>query len=121
MRVHQYSVEVHKKWAISAACIVFVIVGVPMALRFPRGGMALVLGGGSAVFALNYVGLIAGESLGDAGILSPAAAMWGPNTFLLIVGCLGLWRVSREAGSTRGDNVSRVIDLLTLRFRRRAT
>jgi len=121
LRSHQYSVEVHKKWAISAACIVFVIVGVPMALRFPRGGVGLVLGGGLSVFALNYVGLIAGESLGDEGLISPALAMWGPNLVLLVLGLIGLYRVSRESGSTRGGDFTELLDALTSRFRRRTT
>lgn len=119
LRSHQYSVEVHKKWAISAACIVFVIVGVPMALRFPRGGVGLVLGGGLSVFALNYVGLIAGESLGDEGFISPWLAMWGPNLILLVLGSIGLYRVSRESGSTRGGDFAEIIDALTSRFTRR--
>ena len=40
-----------------------------MALRFPRGGMGLVIGGGLVVFSIYYVGLIAGESLGNRGIV----------------------------------------------------
>jgi len=44
-RADRYAVEVHKKWAISLACVSFVIIGIVMALRFPRGGFGLVLGG----------------------------------------------------------------------------
>ncbi|NIR58319.1 MAG: LptF/LptG family permease, partial [Gammaproteobacteria bacterium] len=38
-----YLVEFHKKYAVPAACIVFVLIGVPVALRFPRGGVGLVV------------------------------------------------------------------------------
>ena len=62
-----YLVEVHKKYAITLACLVFVLVGIPLALRFPRGGMGLVLGGGLGIFALYYISLTAGEPLADAG------------------------------------------------------
>ncbi len=41
----EFLLEVHKKWSLSVACLVFVLLGVPLALRFPRGGMGLVLGG----------------------------------------------------------------------------
>ena len=63
--------EVHKKWAISLACISFVIIGIVMALRFPRGGIGLVIGGGLLVFSVHYVGLTAGESLADRGLRDP--------------------------------------------------
>jgi LPS export ABC transporter permease LptG len=109
-RADRYSVEVHKKWAISLACISFVIIGIVMALRFPRGGIGLVIGGGLLVFSVHYVGLTAGESLADRGLVSPWVAMWTPNILLTVIGLLGLVRVSRESGSTRGGDFQELID-----------
>ncbi len=117
----KYEIEVHKKWSISAACVVFVLVGIPMALRFPRGGMGLVLGGGLAVFSVYYIGLIAGEALGDRAIVNPVTAMWASNGIFVVVGLLGLLRVSRESGSTRGGDFSEIVDALIGRWRRRRT
>jgi len=117
-RAARYGVEVHKKWAISLACISFVIIGIVMALRFPRGGIGLVIGGGLLVFSVHYVGLTAGESLADRGFVTPWAAMWAPNIVLTIVGVLGLIRVSRESGSTRGGDFQEVSDALRHLWRR---
>ena len=72
-RADRFLVEVHKKWAISMACISFVIIGIVMALRFPRGGIGLVIGGGLLIFSVHYVGLTAGESLADRGLRLPMA------------------------------------------------
>jgi lipopolysaccharide export system permease protein len=112
-------VEVHKKWAISLACISFVIIGLVMALRFPRAGIGLVIGGGLAVFSIHYVGLTAGESLADRGLVQPWVAMWTPNIVLTVIGLLGLLRVSRESGSTRGGDFQEILDALRHLFRRR--
>jgi lipopolysaccharide export system permease protein len=119
-RADRYAVEVHKKWAISLACISFVIVGIVMALRFPRAGIGLVIGGGLAVFSIHYVGLTAGESLADRGHVSPWLAMWTPNIVLTALGILGLLRVSRESGTTRGGDFQEILDGLrhVLRLRR---
>lgn len=111
-----YLVEVHKKYAITVACLVFVLVGIPMALRFPRGGMGLVLGGGLGIFALYYISLTAGEPLADSGILPPAAVMWAPNVVFALLGLLGLLRVNRELGSTRGGDLAELTDLLRRRI-----
>lgn len=119
LRADQYEVEVHKKWAISAACLVFAIVGIPMALRFPRGGMGLVIGGGLFVFSIYYVGLIAGEGLGNKDIVSPATAMWAPNIIFAVLGLFGIYRVGRESGSTRGGDFADLWESLTGRFRRK--
>ena len=117
-RADRFLVEVHKKWAISMACISFVIIGIVMALRFPRGGIGLVIGGGLLIFSVHYVGLTAGESLADRGFVSPWQAMWTPNIVLTIVGLLGLVRVSRESGSTRGGDFQEVLDGIRHFFRR---
>ena len=117
-RADRFLVEVHKKWAISMACISFVIIGLVMALRFPRGGIGLVIGGGLLIFSVHYVGLTAGESLADRGFVSPWQAMWTPNIILTIVGLFGLVRVSRESGSTRGGDFQEVLDGIRHLYRR---
>jgi lipopolysaccharide export system permease protein len=117
-RAARFGVEVHKKWSISYACISFVIIGIVMALRFPRGGIGLVIGGGLLVFSVHYVGLTMGESLADRGHVEPWLAMWLPNIVLTVLGVIGLLRVSRESGSTRGGDFQEVIDGIRHLFRR---
>jgi lipopolysaccharide export system permease protein len=63
-RAAVYQVEVQKKFAISAACVIFALLGLPLAIRFPRGGVGLVIGTSLAVFSIYYVGLIGGEATG---------------------------------------------------------
>ena len=117
-RADRFAVEVHKKWAISMACITFVILGIVMALRFPRGGVGLVIGGGLLVFSIHYVGLTAGESLADRGHVAPWLAMWAPNIALTVLGVLGLLWVSRESGSTRGGDFREMVEGLGHLLRR---
>ena len=79
---NRYGVEIQKKFSLAAACIVFVLVGAPIALRFPRGGVGLVIGVSFLVFAIYYIGLIGGESLANHNIISPFWAMWADNVDL---------------------------------------
>jgi lipopolysaccharide export system permease protein len=116
---NMYMVEVHKKWALSVSCLVFVLVAIPLALRFPRSGMGLVIGGAVIVFTVYYIGLTAGEGLGDRGIITPFWAMWTPNVLLTIFALLGLVVVRRSAGSARGDDFRDLIGNLFARIRRR--
>lgn len=117
--IHQYSVEIHKKFALSFACANFVLIGIALALRFPRGGIGLVIGGSLVIFALFYVGLTAGENLADRGLISPVVAMWLPNAIVFVAGVIGLIRVNREFGSTRGGDLADLKDLLFGWIRRR--
>jgi lipopolysaccharide export system permease protein len=117
-RADKYLVEVHKKFAIAGACIPFVLVAIVMALRFPRGGMGLVIGGAMGVFSVFWVGLTAGEALADKGYIHPWLAMWSPNIILTVIGLLGLVWVNRESGSTRGGDWEEVAQWVAGHFRR---
>ncbi len=52
-------------------------------------------------------------------MISPAFAMWFPNGVVLVAGVLGLVRVNREFGSTRGGDMGDLRELLTGWIRRR--
>ena len=110
--VNQFLVEIHKKFSLSVACTTFVLIGIALALRFPRGGMGLVIGGSLVIFSVFYVGLTAGENLADRGTVHPVFAMWLPNLIVFLAGTLGLVRVNREFGSTRGGDLADLTDWL---------
>ncbi|WP_419165323.1 LptF/LptG family permease [Candidatus Palauibacter sp.] len=94
-RVNQFWVEIHKKGTIPAACIVFVLIGATIAVRFPRGGVALVVGVSLVCFGAYYVFLIVGEDLSDRLWVSPLWAMWAPNILFGLFGMAALWRSTR--------------------------
>jgi lipopolysaccharide export system permease protein len=116
--VDQASVELHKKFAISVACVVFVLVGAPIALRFPLGGVGLVIGVSLVIFGIYYVGLIAGEALADKNLLPPSLAMWAANILLTIVGLFLLARMGRETATTRGGGFAELLEAIRNTFRR---
>ena len=107
-----FGVEIHKKFSLAVACIVFVLIGAPIALRFPRGGVGLVISVSLSVFALYYVGLIAGQSLAENGTLSPFWSMWMANILFTIVGLVLLSRMGKESGSSRGGDMREMLDML---------
>ena len=106
---NRYDVEIQKKFALAAACVVFVLVGAPVALRFPRGGVGLVIGVSFAIFGLYYVGLIGGETLADKGYLPPWFAMWIANIVLFTLGLLLASRMGRESATTRGGDFGELL------------
>jgi len=100
--VNLYDNQIHKMFAIAVACVIFVFLGAPIALRFPRGGVGMCLGVSLAAFAIYYIGLIAGEPLAQRGTLSPFLAMWASNIVFGIVGLFLLSRLGRESSTSRG-------------------
>lgn len=85
-------VEIHKKYSIPLACIVFVLVGAPLGIMGRQGGLAVGGGLGLVFFLIYWTFLIGGEQLADRRIVGPAVAMWAPN---VLVGLGGVYLVVR--------------------------
>jgi lipopolysaccharide export system permease protein len=85
-RIQSLWVEIHKKFSIPVACVVFVLVGAPLGLWSRRGGIGI--GFISVVFFIfYYICLIGGEQLADRSILPPWLAMWIAN---VVIGGMGI-------------------------------
>lgn len=119
-QMNQFAVEIQKKFAISMACTIFVLLGAPIALRFPRGGVGLVIGVSLGVFGLYYVGLIAGEALADRTLLTPFWAMWSANILFTLIAIVLLMRMGRETATARGGDLGELFSVLTAFLRRRS-
>ncbi|HDL17514.1 MAG TPA: YjgP/YjgQ family permease [Bacteroidetes bacterium] len=88
--IDKFRVEIHKKYSIPAACIVFVLIGAPLGMFTKKGNMGVAAAIGFVFFMIYWVFLIGGEELADRQIISPVLSMWAPN---IIVGIFGIYLV----------------------------
>ncbi|OZC02377.1 LptF/LptG family permease [Rubricoccus marinus] len=93
-RADRYRVEVYKKNSIALACLVFVLVGVPLGLAIPRAGVGVIATLSVFIFLFYWISLVQGEKLADRGLLPPWLGMWAAN---VIIGIIGAYLVAREA------------------------
>ena len=103
--IDEFWVEIHKKFAIAFACIVFVLIGAPLAIRFPRGGVGMVIAVSVGIFAIYWAGLIGGENLADKGLVPPFWAMWTPDLAFLVLGVFLAVRMGRAGSANRGGSL----------------
>ena len=86
--INRYMVELHKKFSIPFACIVFVLIGAPLGIMTRKGNFAISASISLAFFIIYWTFLISGEELADRGIISPFISMWMANA---LIGSLGLY------------------------------
>ncbi len=90
----RYRVEIYKKNSIALACLVFVLIGVPLGLSVSRAGVGLVASLAVFLFLFYWITLVQGEKLADREVLPPWLGMWAANA---IVGVFGAYLFAREA------------------------
>jgi len=84
--INKYSVEIHKKFSLPFACILFAIAGASLGVLTKKGGFAIGTSLSLGFFIVYYIFLIGGEDMADRDIVSPFIGLWTPNFLLLIVG-----------------------------------
>ena len=98
---NKYGVEIHKKFSIPVACILFVLLGAPLGVMSKRGGFAVSTSLSFGFFLIYYILLIGGEEMADRNILSPSVGMWTPNLIILCIAFYLLIHTIREKGPIR--------------------
>jgi|GEM_PF-134323 len=88
-RVTKYLVEVHKKWSIPFASVIFVMLGAPIGLLTRKGNLGFAALVSAVIIAIYFSSIIQGERLADRLVLTPFWGMWGINFVLFFLG-LGL-------------------------------
>ena len=79
---NKYAVEIHKKFSVPFACIIFVLLGMPLGILAKKSNMGVSVSISLVVFIIYWCFLILGEELADNTIINPMLAMWAPNIFL---------------------------------------
>ncbi len=94
--MNRYWVEIHKKYAIPVACIVFILIGAPLGTMTRRGGLGIAAGVSLVFFLIYWAFLIGGEKLADRGMFSPFWGMWSANVFLGLFGIYLMIKAAKE-------------------------
>jgi LPS export ABC transporter permease LptG/LPS export ABC transporter permease LptF len=94
--VARYSVEYHKKYALSVVPLVFAVLGLALMLGGRRDSRQSAFGLAIAVIFAYYVLARLGEQAGDTRALPPAVAVWAANVILGGLAAFLLYRARRE-------------------------
>lgn len=86
-RANRYRVEIHKKFSIATACLLFIFLGAPLGLRLARRGLGGIGAAATGIFLFFWVTLVQGEKLADRGFLEPWVGMWSAN---MLIGSIGV-------------------------------
>jgi LPS export ABC transporter permease LptG/LPS export ABC transporter permease LptF len=90
---HNQLFEIHKKFSIPAACLVFGLIGLALGATNRRDGKLASFVIGVAIVFVYYILLWMGQSLTKGRVLAPWLAAWLPNIVLGLVGIVFFkWR-----------------------------
>ncbi|MDR8390274.1 LptF/LptG family permease [Aliifodinibius sp. S!AR15-10] len=101
-RISRYLVEVHKKFSIPFACLIFVLIGAPIGMFTKKGNIGYAALFGTGFLTFYWISLIQGEKMADRLFITPFWAMWFSN---IILGIIGTYLVVRLCTSFKISNL----------------
>lgn len=87
-RIAEFLVEIHKKFSIPFACIIFVLIGAPVGMMTRKGNIGFAAIISAIILTLYFIAIIQGEKLADRLYITPFMGMWGINILLGGIGFL---------------------------------
>jgi len=88
--------ELHSRFAVPFAALVFAVVAVPLGMQNRRSGKSAGFTTSIAILLAYYVVQSLLRTLADKGSIPPALALWLPNMIFLGLGCYLLQMASQE-------------------------
>ncbi len=107
--INRYMVEIHKKYSLPFACIVFVLIGAPLGTMTRKGGIGMASGISLFFFVIYWAFLIAGEKLADRDLTSPFIGIWSANFVLGLLGIYLLIKTAKERVTLSFDFLTKFI------------
>jgi lipopolysaccharide export system permease protein len=108
-QIDRFDVEINKKYALPAACVIFILLGAPLGVMVRKGGFGMAASISLFFFVIYWAFLIGGEKLADRDMLSPFWGMWAANVLLGAVGLLLLVRAAKEAVVIKFDFIKKLV------------
>jgi lipopolysaccharide export system permease protein len=93
-KIARYLVEVHKKFSIPLACIVFVLLGAPIGMYTKKGNLGYAALIGTVFLTFYWISIIQGENMADRLFISPFTGMWFSDIILGVVGAIMVIHIS---------------------------
>ncbi|MCW9706673.1 LptF/LptG family permease [Fodinibius salsisoli] len=101
-KIARYLVEIHKKFSIPFACIIFVLLGAPIGMFTRKGNIGYAALIGAVFLTIYWISIIQGEKLADRLFIAPATGMWFSN---IVLGIIGIYLIIRVSTSLKISNL----------------
>jgi len=101
--VIQHSVEWHRKFTLSFACLIFFFIGAPLGAIIRKGGLGMPVVVSVALFIIYYIIDTTGQKMAREGIWETWQGMWLSSAVLLPVGIFLTYKAATDSALFKSE------------------
>lgn len=95
--MRRHHVEMHKKFTLSFACLIFFFIGAPLGAIIRKGGLGMPVVISVALFIFYYIIETIGTKMATNGVWEPWQGMWLSSVVLLSLGSFLTYKASKDS------------------------
>ena len=95
--IRGYQIDLHKKFTMAFACIVFFMIGAPLGAIIRKGGLGTPAVISVLFFVVYYVLSISFEKMVKEGLVNTIIGMWAPCLILLPIGIFLTYKATTDS------------------------
>lgn len=107
-RINRHDIEWHRKFTLSFACMILLLIGAPLGAIVRKGGLGMPVIFSLIFFILYHMISITGEKLAREGVLTPFWGMWLSSAILLPMGLFLSYKATTDSALFDKDSYLRI-------------
>jgi lipopolysaccharide export system permease protein len=96
--INAYDMELHRKFTLSFACLIFFFIGAPLGAIIRKGGLGMPVVVSILMFIAYYIIMITGEKFAREGAWSMVSGMWLSSLVFLPLGFWLTYKAATDSG-----------------------
>jgi lipopolysaccharide export system permease protein len=120
-RINRHDIEWHRKFTLSFACMILLLIGAPLGAIIRKGGLGMPVIFSLIFFILYHMISITGEKLAREGVLTPFWGMWLSSAILLPMGLFLSYKAATDSALFDMDAYRKLFARFTSIFNKKPT
>lgn len=118
--IRKHVIELHRKFTLSFACLIFFFIGAPLGAIIRKGGLGLPAVISVLMFIVYYIIDTTGYKMAREGIWEVYQGMWLSSAILLPVGIFLTYKAAVDATIFSGDQYKKIWENIKSKFSRKS-
>jgi lipopolysaccharide export system permease protein len=116
-RLRKYQIEIHRKFTLSIACLIFFFIGAPLGAIIRKGGLGMPTVISVLFFLAWYILSMSGEQLARDSAWTPLMGMWLSTAILLPIGIWLTYKSMTDAALLNMETYTSILRKVRRRIR----
>lgn len=116
--IRRHEIELHRKFTLSAACLILFFIGAPLGAIIRKGGLGMPIVVSSLAFIIYYIVGTIGENAAREGELPVWLGMWLSTIVFLPIGLFLTTKATTDSALLNAEVWAKVIDKIVIKLKK---